>query len=83
MQTVPAGKKLDLTQWKVYVLNFLVYVIVAIAVLIDHDGTVVLHRQANQHKPVLLANVIEVAGSGIHEPMSHSCVGQILGAVGQ
>ena len=80
---VPAGKKLDLAQWKVGVLNFLADVLVAIAVFIDHDGTAVLNFQADQHKPVLRADFIQMAGSGIHEPISPCCVGQVLDAVGQ
>ncbi len=63
MRNVPAGEELDLAKWKVGVLNFLARMLTAIAVFIDNDGTAVLNFQANQHKPVLLADSIQMAVS--------------------
>ena len=65
---VPAGVQRYGLQGEVGVGDLLPGQLMVIAVLVDHHRPALGHRDTYQHKPVLGADLAEVAGHSVHHP---------------
>ena len=57
MLYIPTGVEGDPVQWKVRVGNVLTGVFIAIAIVVNHCGAVVLHRDLDLYEPITCANL--------------------------
>ena len=80
---IPAHVERDLGQREVCVGNHLAGVFMPIAVFIDHDSRTTLHQDLDQDEPVASADLIHVAGYGVHDPPALRALTQVASAIGQ
>ena len=81
MLLVPAGIERDFAQGKVCVGDRLPGMLSTIAILVDHDRPAPCDLHSDQHKPILRANLTQMAGHSIHHPKASALFCQVLGAV--
>ena len=80
---VPAGVESHFAQGKVCVGDLLPGVLSTIAVLVDHLRPALCDLHTDQHKPVLRADLTQMAGHSIHHPKALALFCQVLGAICQ
>ena len=62
--------------------DFLACMLLAVAIFVNHGGFAALHVCDDQHKPVIGADLQQVADGGVNEPKALECFSQILHAIG-
>ena len=83
VRAIPAVIKCQGCDWKIPVRNALSGVLVAIAIFLNHDCFALLHLNSHDHKPILCADLPQMAHDGVHDPATHGFFSKIMRAISQ